>query len=148
MDDSGRFHAPKTDKARRALPLSPEVRQALLAEHLRAGRPEAGLVFPDRRGKPLDPTNLLRRHFRPALERARIGDEALPAQRVKELRLYDLRHGFATAALESGADVRTTADLMGHASTKMTMEVYQHVSDERKREASERIGSRLFGGAS
>ena len=65
--------------------------------------------------------------------------------RAGELRLYDLRHGFATAALEAGADVRTTADLMGHASTRMTMEVYQHVADERKREAAERIGERLFG---
>jgi len=56
-----------------------------------------------------------------------------------------LRHGFATAALESGADVRTTADLMGHANTRMTMEVYQHVSDARKRDAAERIGEKLFG---
>jgi integrase len=149
VDDSGRFHAPKTEKARRAVPLPPEVRQALRELHLRAGRPESGLVFPGRRGKPLDPSNLLRRHFRPALERAKVGADETPlaAARVKELRLYDLRHGFATAALESGADVRTTADLMGHATTKMTMEVYQHVSDERKREAAERIGSRLFGAA-
>jgi integrase len=34
---------------------------------------------------------------------------------------------------------------MGHASTRMTMEVYQHVSDARKREAAQRIGSTLVG---
>ncbi len=82
--------------------------------------------------------NLLRRHFRSALTTAKI-------KRASELRLYDLRHGFATAALEAGADVRTTADLMGQGNTKLTMEVYQHVSDARKREAAGRIGARLFG---
>lgn len=66
-----------------------------------------------------------------------------PGRRVKALRLYDLRHGFATAALEAGADVRTTADLMGRASTRMTMDVHQHAL-ARKRDAAE-IGARLFG---
>lgn len=146
VDDDGRIHAPKTEKGRRAVPLAPEVRQALRELHLRAGRPESGLVFSDRRGGVLDARNLLRRHFRPALERAKVGpdQEPLDAERVKALRLYDLRHGFATAALEAGADVKTTSELMGHASTRMVMEVYQHVSDDRKREAADRIGARLF----
>jgi integrase len=141
VDDEDRFSAPKTEKGKRSVPLPTEVRQALRELHLRAGRPTSGLVFPDRSGGPLDTRNLLRRYFRPALETAKID-----AERVKKLRLYDLRHGFATAALEAGADVRTTADLMGHSNTRMTMEVYQHVSDARKREAAERIGERLFGG--
>lgn len=138
VDDRGEFHAPKTEKGRRLVPVArPGLRQLLREFHLRRGRPESGLVFRDRRGGPLDQRNLLRRHFRPALERAKIA-------RADKLRIYDLRHGFATAAAEAGADVRTVADLMGHASTRMTMEVYQHVADERKREAAQRIGSRLF----
>jgi integrase len=35
------------------------------------------------------------------------------------------------------------ADLMGHSSTRTTHDVYQHVSDARKREAAERIGASL-----
>ncbi len=38
----------------------------------------------------------------------------------------------------------TTADLMGHANTRMTMEVYQHITDTRKRKAADQIGRRLF----
>jgi integrase len=140
VDDQGELHAPKTEKGRRSVPLPPEVRQLLRELHLRRGRPVDGLVFRNRQGGPLNLRNVLRRDFRPALVRAEIA-------RAGELRLYDLRHGFATAALESGADVRTTADLMGHASTRITMDVYQHVSDERKREAAERIGTKLFGDA-
>ncbi len=52
----------------------------------------------------------------------------------------------ATAALEAGADTRTVADLMGHSSTRTTQDVYQHVSDERKREAADRIAAKLIGG--
>jgi integrase len=61
----------------------------------------------------------------------------------RSIRIYDLRHGFATAALEAGTDVRTVADLMRHSSTRITQDVYQHVSSERKREAAERIAERL-----
>lgn len=112
------------------------VRRSLVELYLRRGRPAERLVFPDRTGEPLDQRNLLRRHFRPALARAGI---------TRAMRVYDLRHKYATAALEAGADVRTTADLMGHSSTRLTLDVYQHVTDERKRDAADLIGERLFG---
>jgi len=139
VDDAGAFHPPKTERGRRTVPLPPEARQGLRELHLRRGRPVSGLVFINGRGRVLSLRNLLRRDFRPALERA-----GLPAERVQALRLYDLRHGFATSGLEAGADVRTVADLMGHANTRLTMEVYQHVSDARKEEAAERIARALF----
>ena len=41
--------------------------------------------------------------------------------------------------------MRTTADLLGHSSTRLTLDTYSHVSDERKRETADRIGARLFG---
>lgn len=137
-DNRGAFHPPKTEKGRRPVPLPGEVVRVLRELHLRQGRPERGLVFSCRSGRPLNASMLLRNHFRPALERAQV-------ERTAEMRLYDLRYGYATAALEAGADVRTTADLMGHVDTRLTMEVYQHVSSERKREAVDRISSHLFG---
>jgi site-specific recombinase XerD len=61
------------------------------------------------------------------------------------VRIYDLRHGFATAALEAGADVKTVSELMGHSSTRTSLDVYSHVTDARKREAANRIGEALLG---
>lgn len=116
------------------VPLVAELRSVLRESWLASGRPADGLIFEGADEKPLDLDNLRARHFRPALARAEI---------ARPVRVYDLRHGFATAALEAGADTRTVADLMGHSSTRTTLDVYQHVSDERKRAASDVIAARL-----
>lgn len=114
----------------RTVPLVPELVAALRDRWRAAGHPIGGLLFADANGEPLDLDNLRARHFVPALEAAKI---------TRRVRIYDLRHGFATAALEAGADNKTVADLMGHSSTRTTENVYQHVSSERKREAAARI---------
>lgn len=52
---------------------------------------------------------------------------------TRRIRPYDLRHAFATQALAAGADLKSVADLMGHASTTMIHRHYQHVLDRQKR---------------
>lgn len=153
----------KRPSRKRALPVVPELRAVLRERWMAAGRPAEGLLFANAEGKPLDLHNLRSRHFRPLLDTAKIArparcrdcgraDLASDAETCacgsaklarRSIRIYDLRHGFATAALEADADVRTVADLMGHSSTRITQDVYQHVSSERKREAAERIAERL-----
>jgi integrase len=44
----------------------------------------------------------------------------------KRWRLHDLRHWSATAAISSGADVRTVAGRLGHSDPSMTLRVYAH----------------------
>jgi len=124
----------KRDSRLREVPLPQELRSALRERHLREGRPEAGLVFANAKGEPLDLDNLRARHFKPILERAKI---------ERRVTIYTLRHGFGTAGLEAGLDVKDVAVLMGHSSTRTTQDVYQHVRPERRREAAERIVARL-----
>jgi integrase len=75
-----------------------------------------GLIFPTRKGTPLNPENLVRRSLKPLLERA-----GLP-----EIRFHDLRHTCVTLLLGSGVHPKLVQELMGHATIAMTLDTYSH----------------------
>ena len=96
-----------------------------------------GLIFRTPRGKPMHERNLVQRVFKPLLRRAGLPD----------LRLYDLRHSFATLALRAGAPARLVSEQLGHASVAFTLDTYGHVLEESRSEAAERISELIFGEA-
>jgi integrase len=53
-------------------------------------------------------------------------------------RLYDLRHTFATRAVDAGTDLPTLSSLLGHASILMTVR-YVHPAAEQKKTAMEKF---------
>lgn len=59
------------------------------------------------------------------------------AKVLRRVRLYDIRHAFATRLLARGANLKAVSELLGHASPDMTMRIYQHVSDDLRRQAVE-----------
>src|SRR5262249_38747029 len=95
-----------------------------------------GLIFRTPRGKPIHERNLVQRVFKPLLRRA-----GLP-----NLRLYDLRHSFATLALRAGTPARVVSEQLGHASLAFTLDTYGHVLEESRSEAAERISDLIFDG--
>jgi integrase len=52
----------------------------------------------------------------------------------RPFKLHDLRHRFATALLDKGADLKTVAELLGH-SAGMTTLLYLHSTPDKKRRA-------------
>ena len=58
------------------------------------------------------------------------------------LRLHDLRHSFATAAVSAGEPLRTVAGLLGHSDLAIT-EGYSHLADDTLRKAAAGVGSYL-----
>ena len=75
-----------------------------------------GLVFTWEDGRPLKP-DWPNRRFRRLAARA-----GLPP-----IRLYDLRHGWATAALRAGLHPQLVREVMRHAQYRTTAETYAHV---------------------
>lgn len=54
---------------------------------------------------------------------------------VMGLTPHNLRHTFATRGLENGIELRVMQDLLGHASIKMTADLYTHVLQDKKMES-------------
>ena len=44
-----------------------------------------------------------------------------------DVRLHDLRHGFAVALLQAGVNVKVVAEALGHSRASFTLDVYMHV---------------------
>ena len=59
------------------------------------------------------------------------------------LSVYDtyieLRHAYAVAAIRSGDDIKTVQGNLGHATASFTLDVYDHATDQMKRENAERM---------
>ena len=58
----------------------------------------------------------------------------------KKVRFHDLRHVFATNALEHRMDVKTLSTVIGHVSSATMLNVYAHVTDDMQRQAAAKIG--------
>ena len=59
------------------------------------------------------------------------------------IRLHDLRHSYATAALASGVPVKVVSQRVGHADVGVTLKVYAHVLPGDDEEAARRADSLL-----
>ena len=139
------FGEPKTKRSRRSIPLSPQLIQ-ILRRHLAkqgAARLKAGsaykdlaLVFANEYGQPLLEHNLIVRHFKPILDRAKL---------PKEIRLYDLRHSCATILLEQAEHPKVVAERLGHSSTAITLDIYSHVAPTMQENASAKIANEMYG---
>ena len=59
---------------------------------------------------------------------------------LAQVRFHDLRHTFATLALQNGVDIKTVSGMLGHYSAEFTLDIYTNVTKEMQKEAAKRIG--------
>jgi integrase len=58
---------------------------------------------------------------------------------LNNARFHDLRHSYAVAALQSGDDMKTVQENLGHHTAAFTLDVYGHVSERMKQESAQRM---------
>ncbi len=52
---------------------------------------------------------------------------------IRQLNFHTLRHTFATRSIESGMDIKTLSEILGHSSYLITLDVYVHSTIDQKR---------------
>jgi integrase len=96
---------------------------------------DSGLVFTWLDGSPIHPLRFSR-WFEQHARRA-----SLP-----RIRLHDLRHSYASAALAAGVPAKVISERLGHATIAVTMDIYSHVLPGLDREAADAVARLILGG--
>jgi integrase len=127
LDRQGNLVEPKTNAAKRDVPIPPSLAR-MLAQHRLAADPdhssETDFVFASVTGGPLHYRNIARRGL----------DKAVAAAGLPHVRWHDLRHVAASALIaESEGDIDHVSRVLGHASASITQAVYAHEFEKVKR---------------
>ena len=120
---------PKTATSIRKEPIPQQAVDLLIQEHEK--HPDSPYMFPSPvTGDMLYPDSL-----------NDINEKILDAIGVERVRFHDLRHTFATIALQSGVDIRTVSGMLGHADPGFTLRTYTHVTNPMQVKAAETVGN-------
>ena len=118
---------PKTKNSVRKIVLPPAV-VAVLREYKKTVDSRWMFPSPVKEDCPITP-GVVRRRLQLILEHAG----------CKHVRFHDLRHTFATLALENGMDVKTLSAMLGHVSAVTTLDIYTHITSDMQRAAAASI---------
>ena len=124
---------PKTKSSIRTILLPPGMVE-ILAELKKNATCDWVFPSPVKEGEPRNPDSLYGR-FQKILKRAQ----------CKKVRFHDLRHTFATMALENGMDIKTLSAMIGHISAETTLNIYSHITDTMQRQAAVKIDREIGG---
>ena len=120
---------PKTETSVRKVSIPQEAVDLLIAEHKR--HPNNPYMFP---------SPITREMYHPDsivnLHKKILKDAGLP-----HIRFHDLRHTFATLALQNGVDVKTVSSMLGHYDAGFTLRTYTHATRQKQDEAAQTMGS-------
>lgn len=114
---------PKTDKSNRIIPV-PTAIYELIEKH----RKPKGYVIRQANDKFIEPR----------LMQKKLG-EITTACGLENVNFHTLRHTFATRCIESGFDVKTLSEILGHTNVRTTLDRYVHSSFELKQKNMEKL---------
>jgi integrase len=92
------------------------------------------LIFPNTVGNVMCDSDVLRKHFRPALK----------AADLPRIRFLDLRHTYASLLIEQGENIKYIQTQLGHSSPSVTLDVYAHLLKPSNQQAARRLEETIF----
>ena len=120
---------PKTENSIRQISIPQEAVELLIQEH--AKHPDNPWLFPSSRtGGMYHPDSVATLHQR-----------ILKDAGLEHLRFHDLRHTFATLALQNGVDIKTVSAMLGHYDAGFTLRTYTHTTRQKQDEAAQTMGN-------
>ena len=134
---------PKTASSDRSIGLDSKTVSALRsfkarqsAEHLAAGSAWAddkNWAFTDEVGRPLHPTKV-----------SKLFSNAAKAAEMPRIRLHDVRHSYATAALEAGIPLKVVSERLGHRHLSTTGDIYVHIRPEVDQSCADQVANLIM----
>jgi integrase len=133
----------KTPKSRRSVNVPDELLRVLKAhraaqadERLKAGElwVDSGLVFTTELGHAVDPRNI-----------GHDFNKLCEAAGLDHWRPHELRHSAASLMLAAGVPIEVVSNVLGHASIRMTADVYGHILAPQRQAAADAVAGTLWG---
>ena len=128
-DGSLEVTRPKTENSVRLVSIPQTAVDLLIQEHTK--HPDCPYMFPSPlTGEMYHPDSVVNLH-----------KKILKDAGLEHLRFHDLRHTFATTALQNGIDVKTVSSMLGHFDAGFTLRTYTHATRQKQDEAAQTMGN-------
>lgn len=115
----------KTEASRRTVNI-PDVLIKCLREHkIRVQNNPKNLVFPNKEGNYINPSNI----------RKRVLDKCLKIANLKQVTWHQLRHSCITVLTEYGVPLKCIQKQVGHNNPQTTLNIYSHVTNAMEQQA-------------
>lgn len=131
----GRVQTVKSRNSKADLPMPAPLLELLRAHQQQWAANEAGLLFADEDGQPLNANRIREAHFGPLLKRLGLPHGGFHA----------FRHGAATNLLSVGVPIHTVKAILRHGDIKTTL-TYSHTTTDDQRRATDKTSDLFIGG--